>query len=80
MNHPDHVTVHQYFLIHATVLDINVYMNTMMNIFDLLLFDATVSFVRLRKSQFYIISYLHDVLSADHVTILFFSVLKTMYA
>ena len=34
VSHSDHVTVRQFVLIHANVLDINAYMNAMRNIFS----------------------------------------------
>ena len=44
-SHSDHVTVRHYVLILASVPDINVYMNAVMDIFDLVLLDALVSFI-----------------------------------
>ena len=43
VNHSDHVTLHQYVLIHANVPDINAYMNVMMNISTSSLLSALLS-------------------------------------
>ena len=43
VNHSDHVTIHQYALIHANVPGINAYMNAVMSILDLVVFHASVS-------------------------------------